>query len=200
MYVNNMFNQELINLYNALVSNKTDKERFATGGTADLQLLAPGFVAKSDKPGYTFIEREYNFMVQLWEAGFRAMPEPKQDWGVAYTPEATFVMSEIVHGIPLEEVVNKYKEGDLPKFMLRHILDVVEGVWEEFHNYGAVHADPHLKNILVGMDIEGNWRVWLIDFGMSFWEGHDDRLMPTTVDSITKDIIKYEKYLHMSLE
>ena len=41
-----MFNQELVTLYNHLVSRQTDQQRFATGGTADLLLLTPGLVAK----------------------------------------------------------------------------------------------------------------------------------------------------------
>lgn len=76
-----MFNQELVTLYNHLVSRKTDQQRFATGGTADLLLLTPGLVAKSDKTGYQFVEREYHLMRELWDSGFRDMPKPQEDWG-----------------------------------------------------------------------------------------------------------------------
>ncbi|MFP4135348.1 MAG: lipopolysaccharide kinase InaA family protein [Halothece sp.] len=190
-----MFNQELVTLYNHLVSRQTDQQRFATGGTADLLLLTPGLVAKSDKTGYQFVEREYRFMRELWESGFRDMPKPQEDWGLGFTPEATLVMEEILHSVQLEEVAQAYLEGIVPKFMMKHILDLKEEVFAKFWSTGAVHADPHLKNILVNLDQQQNWRVWLIDFGLSFWEGNDDRAMPSTVGSMAKDREKHSFYL-----
>jgi hypothetical protein len=190
-----MFNQELVTLYNRLVSLQTAQERFATGGTADLLLLTPGLVAKSDKKGYQFVEREYHLMRELWDSGFRKMPQPHENWGLGFTPEATLVMDEIQHSVQLEEVANAYLEGIVPKFVMKHILDLKEEVFADFWSRGAVHADPHLKNILVNLDRQQNWQVWLIDFGMSFWEGNDDRAMPTTVGSIKQDREKHLFYL-----
>lgn len=57
-----MFNPELARLYTELVSISTLRDRFAKGGTADLSLFPPRLVAKQDKTGYQFVEREFNFI------------------------------------------------------------------------------------------------------------------------------------------
>ena len=190
-----MFNPELARLYTELVSLATLRDRFAKGGTADLSLFPPGLVAKQDKTGYQFVQREFNFSCQLWEKGFRAMPQPQTEFGISFTPEATFMMEEVGYGLTLEEVVMAWQDGLLNEFLLRSILDVHAAVFQEFWELGAVHADPHLKNFIVGMDRQQNWQVWIIDFGMSFWEGFDNRAMPTTVGSIEQDRDKHLFYL-----
>ena len=190
-----MINLELAQLYTELISLSTLDERFAKGGTANLYLFPPGLVAKQDKPGYRFVEREFRFMCQLWEKGFRAMPQPQTEFGISFAPEATLLMEEVGYGLTLEEVVMAWQDGLLNEFLLRSILDVHVSVLQAFWSQGAVHADPHLKNFIVSMDRDQNWQVWIIDFGMSFWEGFDDRAMPTTVGSIKQDREKHLFYL-----
>jgi hypothetical protein len=189
--INPMFDKYLLELYNVLVSNKTDLERFSTAGMSEVRLLSPGLIVKTDKPlfqGQKFVEREFRIMGELWESGFRRMPQPLD----LYYDENDFpvlAMSEIYHGIPLEEIAQFYQEGHLSKEVMLHILSKEKEVISSLWNKGFVHADAHLRNVLVGMNSSQEWYINVIDFGMSFWAGADDRVFPCTnsIDSLEKD-------------
>lgn len=190
-----MIDIDLAHLYTSLVSRNTIKDRFDQGGTADLKLHSSRFVVKTDKLGFQFVEREFKFMTQLWQAGFRAMPKPEINRGLFFIPSATFIMEEVGYGLTLEEILEAWEEKQVSDTMLDEILKVHVQTYRQFWALGGVHADPHLKNFVVGMDQQQNWRTWIIDFGMSLWEGNDDRAMPTTVSTIAQDQAKHLNYL-----
>lgn len=154
-----MFSEEL---YNKIALNKSVSERFASGYWSDVHLSLPGRVQKTTNNSFG-LEKEYSFMVTLWNTGFRDMPKPielKNDGD-------TIVMEEIFYGTPFEEVFDLAQRKELPKFLVRHLLDLLSGVLENFWELGFSHNDLHGRNVLVGIDQQGKWRVWLIDFGTS---------------------------------
>lgn len=151
------------NLYTKLAFNRPIKDRFEQGYWSDVTLSLPGTVKKTTNCNFG-LEREYGVMLSLWEAGFHDMPKPIQlkDDG------DSIVMAEILYGTPLEELLTLVEAGEIPKFLFKHILDILREVLERFWATGFAHNDLHTNNILVGVDQHGNWRVWIIDFGRSF--------------------------------
>jgi RIO-like serine/threonine protein kinase len=200
--INPMFNEKLLYLYNNLVGNKTDLERFSTAGMSEVRLLSPGIVIKRDKDtlfiGQKFVEREFERMTELWESGFRRMPQPL-DLFYDESDDPVLAMSEITHGIPLEEIAQFYKEGKISSEIMEHILKKDHEVLSHLWDMGFIHADAHLKNILVGMNSSQEWYIHVIDYGMSFWAGKDDRVFPcsNSIDCIDQD---YELHLECLLE
>jgi serine/threonine protein kinase len=185
-----MINRELLNLYNNLVGNQTDLQRFNTGGMSQVRLLSPGIIVKIDKPlfvGQILVEREFTLMTELWENGFRNMPQPLDLW-YNEDDKPELIMEEVTHGIPLEEIAIAYDEKWVSKTILKEILYKCKEVLISLWSRGFVHADIHLRNILVGMDSSQNWYVKIIDFGMSLWQGSEEEIVHHTgIDTCSKD-------------
>jgi tRNA A-37 threonylcarbamoyl transferase component Bud32 len=185
-----MINRELLELYNVLVSNKTDLERYNTGGMSEVRLLSPGIIVKIDKPlfvGQILVEREFSVMSELWKSGFRAMPQAL-DLFYDESDKPELIIEEISHGIPLEEIAIAYDNSLISKTIISEILYKCKEVLSDLWSRGFVHGDPHLRNILLGMDSSQNWYVKIIDFGMSLWENSEEEIVHHTgIDSVEKD-------------
>lgn len=156
-----MFDQE----YAKLALNQPTKDRFDLGKAGVIVPIASGKVMKYERISQFRLESEYKTMLSLWEAGFRAMPKP-----ISCDPKKdTIIMEEIHHGIPLEEVLSLYKEGEVSESLLENLFDILSDVLNDFWATGAAHGDLNLRNILVGKNSEAKWCVWLIDFQSTSW-------------------------------
>ncbi|NBD32836.1 MAG: hypothetical protein GVY17_07715 [Cyanobacteria bacterium] len=158
-----MFNQEI---YRQLVFNQSAQERFDSGYWSDIIPGRPGTVEKTTNNAFG-LEQEYGTMVALWEAGFSACPQP-----IALENEGdTIIMAEIVYGVQMVEVLDLYQAGQLPQMLVMYLLDGLRDVLNRFWSTGFAHGNLHGRNILVGLDIQKNWRIWLIDFGQTVQGG-----------------------------
>jgi serine/threonine protein kinase len=187
-----MIDRELLELYNVLVAGKTDLERFDTGFMSSVRLLSPGIILKRDVDSLcedqNLVEREFQIMSELWQSGYRNMPQPL-DLFFDEDDYPVLAMSEVEHGIPLEEIALAYKKGNISEEIMFDIVKKDHQVMSHLWDKGFCHGDAHLKNILVGMNSSQEWYAFLIDFGMSFWEKKDDRVFPQTnsIDCIDQD-------------
>ncbi|NBD32819.1 MAG: hypothetical protein GVY17_07620 [Cyanobacteria bacterium] len=154
-----MFHPEI---YRQLAFNQSPQARFDSGYWSDILPGVPGTVEKTTNNAFG-LEEEYAVMVALWEAGFFYCPQP-----LALENEGdTIVMREIVYGAQLVEVLDLYQAGSIPRLLVLHLLDQLRDVLIRFWATGFAHGDLHSRNLLVGIDGEKNWKVWLIDFGQA---------------------------------
>lgn len=122
----------------------------------------PGTIEKTTNTAFG-LEQEYAVMIALWEVGFFDCPQP-----LALENDGdTIVMTEILYGAQMVEVLDLYQAGRVPRLLIRHLLDRLREVLNRFWATGFAHGDLHGRNLLVSIDNHKNWRVWLIDFGQA---------------------------------
>lgn len=154
--------------YAKLVFNTSKRERFNLGGCADIYPYVPGVVKKVNKLEFD-LQLEYEMMHSLWQKGFRSMPKP-----LAISKDKnSILMQEVQDGVPLKELMQLYEQGEISEDCAKEIIDILKQVLSDFWNTEAVHGDLHANNLLIGKNTKGAWKVWVIDFGATFFGGNN---------------------------
>jgi RIO-like serine/threonine protein kinase len=108
-------------------------------------------------------------MTCLWNKGFREMPKPL---GIS-KDKNSILMQEIHDGVPLKEFMQLYEQREISEACAKLIMDTLKQVLRNFWNIEAVHGDLHANNLLIGKNTKGAWKVWVIDFGTTFFGGNN---------------------------
>jgi RIO-like serine/threonine protein kinase len=166
---------ELEALHNYLEKEPREKW-FDTGIMSSIE-VEEGIVYKKDVDSLfsnqNLVEREFSIMTELWETGFRSMPQPLD---IFYDEDdlPVLAMEEITCGIPLLEIKIGLEKGLVSQGLVNTALDQKKEILKKLKAINFEHGDAHDQNFILGIS-KGQWFLYVIDFGWSFWSEKDDR-------------------------
>ncbi|MEX0876940.1 MAG: serine/threonine-protein kinase [Phycisphaerales bacterium] len=147
------------------------------------QIWALKHVVKKNPKEQRFLdqtEAEYKIASQLNHESIRRIPRIIKKGSLLKTNELYLVM-ELVDGLSLHE------EHPEDLAALVDIFHQTASALSHLHDRGFVHADMKPHNIIVGVDLEGNYTAKLIDLGQSCKIGTVKKRIQGTPDYIAPE-------------
>ncbi len=149
-------------LYNLVCGLEPVRTRLDRGSQSTLTLLGDGWLLKEDAPGAPpQVEWEWRVYALL------------QDLGLDYlAPEADLSGPELVLRLvnaaaSLEDYAVAFCTKGYPTALWVDICTKVGRVISKFHRAGFVHGDLHCGNVLISLERRGQFRAYLVDFGLT---------------------------------
>ena len=87
-------------------------------------------------------------------------------YDILETAENLYIITEYIEGGSLSSFIRK-KKICLPSTTVKEVIFQIAKGLNELHNYGIVHRDMKLENVLVDDRDENSFKVKIIDFGLS---------------------------------
>jgi len=189
--------------YNLVASSEQLNSRLTRGQNAVIELYGEEYgkkwVSKTPRPGENdhLHSNELNILRRLQDTG--VVPELHEDylddsWGEC----SEIVMLLLNNAASLGDYAEAALAGEIPMGIFRAIVVEAKKSLEVFHGTEVIHNDLHANNLVVTIDLKGNWKVYVIDFGWSY-QGEVPDWMEYERTWIAEDEIEDLQYLKKDL-
>lgn len=159
--------------YNLVASSDKLSSRLERGQNAVIELYGEEggkkWLTKTPRPGENenLHSNELEILRHLQETG--VVPELHDDylddsWGEC----SEIVMLMLNNAASLGDYAEAALAGEIPMGIFKAIVAEARNSLEVFHSAGVIHNDLHANNLVVTIDLKGNWKVYVIDFGWSY--------------------------------
>ena len=156
--------------YHVVSTSATLKSRLGRGANSNISLYGEEggrkWIRKSPLDGECekLISNELSILRRLQGTG--VVPTLHEDYlDDSWGEEEDIVMELLNNAATLGDYAEAAVAGEIPMNLFKAIVVEAASSLEVFHSTGCVHGDLHANNLVVTIDLKGNWKVIVIDFG-----------------------------------